>query len=168
MFFYFQMRESPAPLNIPTPTLAPDQGGPVACLSGPIGLLDPTWGPNVLHLEIANWNPEHLERRMISFVWPKLSHPSATWSPIWDPTENHVDSWTNACSLAVVSHVIFQGFDQVSTAPTRSEYYSWSIWLYCRKHLGDGHEPALGNSYKFKNPPGATNHASGRCKPPNT
>ena len=33
--FCFQVRESPAPLNIPTPTPAPDQGGPVACLSGP-------------------------------------------------------------------------------------------------------------------------------------
>ena len=32
---YFQARESPAPLNIPTPTLAPDQDGP-ACLSGPV------------------------------------------------------------------------------------------------------------------------------------
>ena len=30
--FYFQGRECPAPLNIPTPTLAPDRGGPVACL----------------------------------------------------------------------------------------------------------------------------------------
>ena len=25
---YFQVRESPAPLNIPTPTPAPDRGGP--------------------------------------------------------------------------------------------------------------------------------------------
>ena len=33
--FYFQVRESRAPLNIPTLTLAPDRGGPVACLSGP-------------------------------------------------------------------------------------------------------------------------------------
>ena len=33
--FYFQARESPAPLNIPLPTPAPDWGGPVACLSGP-------------------------------------------------------------------------------------------------------------------------------------
>ena len=33
--FYFQVRESPAPLSIPTPTPAPDQGGPVACLGGP-------------------------------------------------------------------------------------------------------------------------------------
>ena len=32
--FYFQIRESPAPLNIPTPSPAPDRGGPVACLSG--------------------------------------------------------------------------------------------------------------------------------------
>ena len=29
------MRESPAPLNIPTPTPAPDRGGPVACLNVP-------------------------------------------------------------------------------------------------------------------------------------
>ena len=28
--FYFQVRESPAPRNIPTPTPAPDRGGPVA------------------------------------------------------------------------------------------------------------------------------------------
>ena len=28
--FHFQVRESPAPLNMPTPTLAPDRGGPVA------------------------------------------------------------------------------------------------------------------------------------------
>ena len=27
---YFQVRDSPAPLNIPTPTLAPDRGGPVS------------------------------------------------------------------------------------------------------------------------------------------
>ena len=26
----------PAPLNMPTPTPAPDRGGPVACLSGPV------------------------------------------------------------------------------------------------------------------------------------
>ena len=31
---YFQMREFPAPLNIPTPNPAPDQGGLVACLGG--------------------------------------------------------------------------------------------------------------------------------------
>ena len=30
-FLFLQVRESPTPLNIPTPTLAPDQGGPVAC-----------------------------------------------------------------------------------------------------------------------------------------
>ena len=33
--FYFQTRESPAPLNIPTPTPAPERGGHVACLGGP-------------------------------------------------------------------------------------------------------------------------------------
>ena len=33
---YFQVRESPAPLNTPTPTPAPDQGGPVAWVGGPI------------------------------------------------------------------------------------------------------------------------------------
>ena len=33
--FYFQVKESPAPLNIPTPTPAPDRGGPVARLGGP-------------------------------------------------------------------------------------------------------------------------------------
>ena len=32
--FYFQVRESPTTLNIPTPTPAPDRGGPVACLGG--------------------------------------------------------------------------------------------------------------------------------------
>ena len=37
--FYFQVMESPAPLNIPTPTPAPDRVGPVACLSGPLGFL---------------------------------------------------------------------------------------------------------------------------------
>ena len=37
---YFQVRESPAPLNIPTPTPAPDQAGPVACLRGPVGITD--------------------------------------------------------------------------------------------------------------------------------
>ena len=31
-----QAREPPAPLNIPTPTPAPDRGGPVACLGGPV------------------------------------------------------------------------------------------------------------------------------------
>ena len=35
ILFYFQVRKSPDPLNIPTPTPAPDGGGPVACLSGP-------------------------------------------------------------------------------------------------------------------------------------
>ena len=34
--FYLQIRESPAPLNIPTPTPAPDWGGPVACLGSPV------------------------------------------------------------------------------------------------------------------------------------
>ena len=33
--FYFQVREFPARLNVPTPTPTPDRGGPVACLSGP-------------------------------------------------------------------------------------------------------------------------------------
>ena len=32
----FQVRESPAPLKIPTLTPAPDQGGPVVCLGGPV------------------------------------------------------------------------------------------------------------------------------------
>ena len=31
-----QIRESPASLNIPTPTPAADRGGPVACLGGPV------------------------------------------------------------------------------------------------------------------------------------
>ena len=34
--FYFQVTESPAPLNVPTPTLAPDRGGPIACVGGPV------------------------------------------------------------------------------------------------------------------------------------
>ena len=34
-YIYFQMKESPAPLNIPTPTPASDRGGPVACVGGP-------------------------------------------------------------------------------------------------------------------------------------
>jgi hypothetical protein len=32
----FSVRESPVPLNIPTPTPAPDRGGPVAWVSGPV------------------------------------------------------------------------------------------------------------------------------------
>ena len=39
--FYFQVRESPAPLNIPTSTPAPDRGGPVACLGGAVAYLAP-------------------------------------------------------------------------------------------------------------------------------
>ena len=31
--FHFQVWESPAPLNIPTPTPAPNRGGPVACMA---------------------------------------------------------------------------------------------------------------------------------------
>ena len=38
--FYFQVRESPAPLSIPTLAPAPDQGGPVACLGCPVPVLD--------------------------------------------------------------------------------------------------------------------------------
>ena len=34
--FHFQVRESPAPINIPAPTPATDRAGPVACLSGPV------------------------------------------------------------------------------------------------------------------------------------
>ena len=33
-FFYFQVKDSPAPLNIPTPTPAPDWGGAVAWVGG--------------------------------------------------------------------------------------------------------------------------------------
>ena len=36
LVFCFQVRESPAPLKIQTPTPAPDRGAPVACLSGPV------------------------------------------------------------------------------------------------------------------------------------
>ena len=32
--FHFQVKDSPAPLNIPIPTPAPDWGGPVAWVSG--------------------------------------------------------------------------------------------------------------------------------------
>ena len=35
------MRESPAPVNIPTPTPAPDRGGPVACQGGPVAMRMP-------------------------------------------------------------------------------------------------------------------------------
>ena len=35
---FFILRESPAPLNIPTPIHAPDRGGPVACLGGPVAM----------------------------------------------------------------------------------------------------------------------------------
>ena len=38
--FYFQVRESPTPLNIPIPTPASDQGGPVACIGGPAACID--------------------------------------------------------------------------------------------------------------------------------
>ena len=34
--FHFQMRDSPAPLNIPIPTPASDRGDPVACIGSPI------------------------------------------------------------------------------------------------------------------------------------
>ena len=34
--FHLEIRESTAPLNIPTPTPATDRGGPVACLSGSV------------------------------------------------------------------------------------------------------------------------------------
>ena len=34
-----QVKESPAHLNIPTPTPAPDHGGPVACPGGPVACL---------------------------------------------------------------------------------------------------------------------------------
>ena len=36
--FYIQVRESKAPLNIPTPIAAPDRGGPIACRGGPIAI----------------------------------------------------------------------------------------------------------------------------------
>ena len=32
---YLRIRESSTSLNVPTPTPAPDRGGPIACLSGP-------------------------------------------------------------------------------------------------------------------------------------
>ena len=35
-FCYFQARQSQTPLNIRTPTPAPDRGGPVACIGGPV------------------------------------------------------------------------------------------------------------------------------------
>ena len=51
-YVYFQVRESPAAFNIPTPTPAPDRGGPIACLSGPVasapgraGPVDPVLAP---------------------------------------------------------------------------------------------------------------------------
>ena len=36
---YFQARDPPTPLNIPTPTPAPDQGGSIACLGVPVACL---------------------------------------------------------------------------------------------------------------------------------
>ena len=36
--FYFQVRESPAPLNMPIPTCASDRGGAVACIGSPVAL----------------------------------------------------------------------------------------------------------------------------------
>ena len=39
-FFIFKWRESPAPVNLPTPTPAPDRGGPVACRGGPVACRD--------------------------------------------------------------------------------------------------------------------------------
>ena len=39
IFFTFQVGGAPAPLNMPTPTPAPDQGGPVTCLGGPVACL---------------------------------------------------------------------------------------------------------------------------------
>ena len=47
---YFQTRESPAPLNIPTPTPAPDRGGPIPCLSGPVISL---YVPNIEFQKVA-------------------------------------------------------------------------------------------------------------------
>ena len=38
--FYFQVRESPAPLIIPTPTPAHDRSGPAACLSCPEAVIN--------------------------------------------------------------------------------------------------------------------------------
>ena len=38
-FILFLSKGTPAPLNIPTPTPAPDRGGPVACLGGPVACL---------------------------------------------------------------------------------------------------------------------------------
>ena len=37
--FYFQVRESPAPLKIPIPTSASYRGGPVACIAGPVACI---------------------------------------------------------------------------------------------------------------------------------
>ena len=36
ILFYFQVRDFPAPLNIPTLAPARDQSGPIACRSGPV------------------------------------------------------------------------------------------------------------------------------------
>ena len=33
--YFLRVREPQAPVNISIPTPAPDQGGPIACLSGP-------------------------------------------------------------------------------------------------------------------------------------
>ena len=41
-FYLWDFQESTKPLKIPTPTPAPDRGGPVACLGGPAGPFLPT------------------------------------------------------------------------------------------------------------------------------
>ena len=51
---HFQVRESPAPLNVPTHTPAPDRGGPVACLGGPVAL-DRELGCLKLPFAVEKW-----------------------------------------------------------------------------------------------------------------
>ena len=70
------------PLNIPTPTPAPDRGGPVACLGGPVACL--WWSklsqrdPNHLLFGMALFNEAGLEmgrqkinpKTQVRHIWP--------------------------------------------------------------------------------------------------
>ena len=55
--FYFQMRESPAPFDIPTPTPAPDRGGLAACLDGPVASWPKATNRNILVPKRFNHQP---------------------------------------------------------------------------------------------------------------
>ena len=79
--FYFQVRESPAPLNIPTLTPAPDRGGPVACLGGPVAVHE-QWS--------TQWSTYHTHERALSqLLLGNLAliswhiHSSEMWTLRW-------------------------------------------------------------------------------------